>query len=216
MTLRAVLFDVGETLVDETRLWEAWADWLGVPRLTFLGVLGGLIERDHHHLAVLEHFRPGFDLEKERLARREAGRAFHLKRSDLYADAVPSMLALKAAGLLVAVAGNQPLRAEERLRSFGLPADLIVSSERLGVEKPSLEFFRRVADLAGVRPSEAVYVGDRVDNDVIPAKEAGMVSIFIRRGPWGHLHAARPEAKLADATIESLSQLVEVLQTLNV
>jgi HAD superfamily hydrolase (TIGR01549 family) len=191
MTLRAVLFDVGETLVDETRLWEAWAEWLGIPHLTFMGVLGGLIERDQHHLAVLEHFRPGFDLERERAARREAGRASHLEKSDLYPDAIPSMEALKEAGFLVGVAGNQPLRAEECLRSFGLPADLIVSSERLGVEKPSLEFFRRVADLAGFHPEVCAYVGDRVDNDILPAREAGMVSIFIRRGPWGHLHASR-------------------------
>ena len=211
MTLRAVLFDVGETLIDETRLWEAWAAWLGVPHFTLMGVLGGLIERNQHHLAALEHFRPGFDLEKERAARRESGRAYHLEKSDLYADAIPSMEALKAAGFFVGVAGNQSLRAEERIRSWGLPADLVVSSERLGVEKPSTEFFRGVAELAGIDPRDCAYVGDRVDNDVIPAKEAGMVAVFIRRGAWGHIHAGRPESAMADARIESLDELLDVL-----
>src|SRR2546421_90534 len=42
MTIRAVFFDVGETLVDETRQWGAWADWLGIPRLTCFAVLGAV------------------------------------------------------------------------------------------------------------------------------------------------------------------------------
>ena len=49
MKLRAVFFDVGETLIDETRLWGEWADWLGVPRLTLMGVLGALVDRDRPH-----------------------------------------------------------------------------------------------------------------------------------------------------------------------
>lgn len=39
--IEAVVFDVGETLIDETRQWGEWADWLGVPRFTFLAALGG-------------------------------------------------------------------------------------------------------------------------------------------------------------------------------
>ena len=33
--VRAVWFDVGETLIDESREYGTWADWLGVPRHTF-------------------------------------------------------------------------------------------------------------------------------------------------------------------------------------
>jgi hypothetical protein len=39
MPIRFVVFDVGEVLVDETRLWDEWADRLGVSRLTFSAVL---------------------------------------------------------------------------------------------------------------------------------------------------------------------------------
>jgi FMN phosphatase YigB (HAD superfamily) len=59
---------------------------------------------------------------------------------------------------------------------------------------------------------EIAYVGDRLDNDVLPAKAAGMFAIFIRRGPWGYLHATRPEASEADARIESLLELPSLLQ----
>lgn len=42
--MRAVFFDVGETLIDETRMWAEWAWWLGVPCFTFFALLGSLIE----------------------------------------------------------------------------------------------------------------------------------------------------------------------------
>ena len=58
MTIRAVVFDVGETLVDETRAWTAWADALKVPRLTFLATLGGVNARGGDHREVFEILRP--------------------------------------------------------------------------------------------------------------------------------------------------------------
>ncbi|GGP66847.1 hypothetical protein GCM10010231_42110 [Streptomyces sindenensis] len=41
--IRAVVFDVGECLVDETREYGTWADWLGVPRHTFAAQFGATI-----------------------------------------------------------------------------------------------------------------------------------------------------------------------------
>jgi hypothetical protein len=129
--LSTVVLDVGETIVDETRLWGLLADRAEVSRLTLFAVL----------------------------------------------------------------------------RSLGTALDFVASSAGWGVEKPALEFFERVCSESGVPRSEIAYVGDRLDNDVLPAREAGMVAVFIRRGPWGHLHAHWPEAGLADARIDSLSEL---------
>jgi FMN phosphatase YigB (HAD superfamily) len=61
---------------------------------------------------------------------------------------------------------------------MNLPLDFIGSSEKWGVEKPSPEFFGRIVQISGVRAGEIAYVGDRLDNDVLPAKAAGMVSVF--------------------------------------
>ena len=56
-----------------------------------------------------------------------------------------------------------------------------------GVEKPATAFFDRVV-VAGGRPADQVlYVGDRLDNDIRPAQEAGMATALIRRGPWGYI-----------------------------
>jgi FMN phosphatase YigB (HAD superfamily) len=214
LNLRAVFFDVGETLIDETRLWGEWADWLGVPRLTFMGVLGALVGRGMSHLDVFQAFRPGFDLDRERAARIAAGKPPWLDPADLYDDVQPALASLREAGYILGVAGNQPATAEAFLARLDLPVDFVTTSESLGTEKPSLQFFVKLASLAGVEPSEAAYVGDRVDNDVIPAREAGMVAVFIRRGLWGYLHAMRPEVELADARIDSLDELTGVLNGL--
>jgi FMN phosphatase YigB (HAD superfamily) len=48
-----------------------------------------------------------------------------------------------------------------------------------GSRKPSREFFARIVQISGVTPREIAHVGDRVDNDVLPAKAAGMVSVFL-------------------------------------
>ena len=62
------------------------------------------------------------------------------------------------------------------------------------MEKPAPEFFERIVGEAGCAPNEVAYVGDRVDNDVVPALAAGMVAVHLRRGPWGYLHEPPPEA----------------------
>jgi len=212
MTIRAIFFDVGETLVDETRQWGGWADWLGVPRLTFFAALGAVIERGEHHRRVFDLVRPGLDLAREQAARAAVGQVDLFDCSDFYPDALTCLATLKRQGYQIGLAGNQPAAAESALRGLDLPVDYVASSASWGVEKPSPEFFARVVTLAGVEPAEIAYVGDRVDNDVIPAAAAGMLAVFLRRGPWGYLQADRPEAALARIRIDSLAELPEALQ----
>ena len=95
-----------------------------------------------------------------------------------------------------------------------LGADAILISAHLGAEKPAPEFFAAVVAAAGCAPEEIVYVGDRLDNDVLPARRAGMRTVLLRRGPWGHLHAERPDASLADVVVDSLAELPDVVVNL--
>jgi len=210
--IRAVFFDVGETLVDESRDFGGWADWLGVPRHTFFAVLGQVIARGEDHRAVFQHFRPGFDLAVERERR---GEAYGYGEGDLYPDARPCLRALKADGYFVGVVGNQPARTAGLLRDLDLGVDLIATSAGWGVEKPSPAFFERVVEASGFGPGEVAYVGDRLDNDILPARAAGLVTVFVKRGPWGHHHAGRPEAMLADLRIDDLTDLPARLAALS-
>jgi FMN phosphatase YigB (HAD superfamily) len=213
-TLRAVFLDVGETILDETRMWAAWADWLGVPVLTFFALLGVVIERRQHHRQVFHTLRPGMDFEAERQKMVAAGGLPELGPGDLYPDAAPCLEALRTAGLRVGLVGNQPAAIEDVLRELGLRADVIASSETWGVEKPDPAFFAQVVESAGVPPGEVCYVGDRVDNDILPAAAAGMITAFLRRGPWGLVHAAWPEAARADIRLDSLDELLPALYAL--
>jgi HAD superfamily hydrolase (TIGR01549 family) len=210
----AIVFDVGETLIDETRHWGEWADWLGAPRLTFFALLGAAIERGEHHRAVFEHLRPGLDIEVETQRREAVGWTYRFEREDFYPDALPCLRRLRAAGYKIGIAGNQPRQAEAALAAAGVAADFIASSANWGVEKPSPGFFARLAAAAKVPSGEIAYVGDRLDNDVLPAREAGMAAIFIRRGPWGYIGAASPEARRASAIVQSLDELPDVLAAL--
>ena len=102
--------------------------------------------------------------------------------------------------------GNTPAATEELLRPH---VELIGSSGRWGIEKPARAFFERIVAESGVRAEDIAYVGDRVDNDVEPALEAGMVGVHIRRGPWGHLHEP-PAAALRVSSLEELPRLLGV------
>ena len=206
--MRFYVFDVGETLVDETRLWGRHADRLGIRRLTFFGVLGALIAADRHHRDVFAYFGVDADRYLADLARLDDP-ADGILLSDFYPDAAPTMAALRQAGHSVAVAGNQPERAAQEIEALGIELDFVATSASWGLEKPSPEFFARVIAASGAAASEITYVGDRLDNDVLPATDAGMDAVLIRRGPWGHLHAARSEASHAVRIIDSLAELIE-------
>ena len=208
MTLRAVVFDVGETIVDETRAWSAWADWLGIPRLTFLAVCGAVIARGElDHREPLRIFRPGIDLREERRRRAEAGVSDDVIAADLYPDAVACLRAIHDAGYRIGLAGNQPARTEAVLAELGLPLDLLASSESLGVQKPDPRFFGKIAEALDLPPAEIAYVGDRLDNDVRPAAAAGLQAIFIRRGAWAWIQQPSGSPPEAALTVESLAEL---------
>lgn len=208
--LTTVVFDVGETLLDETPAWEAWARWLGVPPFTLAGVLGGLVARGRDHREVVPLLLPGRTLDGERDRRNAAGDDWPAPL--LYSDALPCLEELRRRGWRVVVGGNQPQAFQQLVEELGLPVDHVTSSGELGVEKPSAEFFTRIAATAGARPEECVHVGDRVDNDIVPARAAGMTVVHLRRGPWGVLHADDPALHGVPqlATLADLPGLLEL------
>jgi HAD superfamily hydrolase (TIGR01549 family) len=207
--------DVGETIVDESREYGTWADWLGVSRHTFSAVMGAVIARGQDYRETFQVFKPGFNLGDERRRRRDVGQPEGLSEENLYPDARPCLQALRSMGLVVGLAGNQTKEAEVALVSLSLPVDVVGTSDGWGVEKPSPEFFARVVEEARCSRESILYVGDRLDNDIAPAQKAGLATAWIRRGPWGHI--------LHDATIEAgclfrlrdLSDLPELIRRFN-
>jgi HAD superfamily hydrolase (TIGR01549 family) len=179
-----------------------------------MGVLGGVAAQGRSHREVFEFFQPDFHLRAELERWRTddpGGLRSNFDADDLYADVRPTFSRLREMGKRVVIAGNQPVEARAALEAMELGADAILISADLGLEKPSLDFFQKVCESVGARADDVLYVGDRVDNDVLPAKSAGLQSFLIRRGPWGYLHAEWPQAAQADAIINSLSDIPELL-----
>jgi HAD superfamily hydrolase (TIGR01662 family) len=203
VALKAVVFDVGETLVDEERWWRRLADREGFQPHVVWAALGVTIERGEEHTALWGH------LGMEKPPRWWSEIPYSL--DDLYPDALDCLERTRALGLRVGVVGNQTAALEEWARHAALPADVISSSASLGVRKPDPAFFEQVVELMGCRPDEVAYVGDRVDNDVLPAAVAGLVAIHVRRGPWGCLQRTPPEAALG---LDDLASLPEALASL--
>jgi FMN phosphatase YigB (HAD superfamily) len=199
MTIRAVFFDVGETLVDEERLWREVARAAGLGPHVVWAALGATIERGEDHRELWRR------LGVERPA--TAWDEVVYSTDDLYPDALECLERVRACEVLVGIAGNQSAAMEGWARSARLPADLVTSSATLGVEKPDPEFFRRLVALAGVAPNDVAYVGDRVDNDVLPALDVGLVAFHLRRGPWGRLQATPAGA----VGVESLTAAGDLL-----
>ncbi|UCM88458.1 HAD family hydrolase [Streptomyces marincola] len=210
--IKCVAFDIGETLVRDDRYWAAWADWLGVPRHTLSALVGAVVARGEDNAEAVRLLRPGIDLNAEYAAREAAGHGESLEESDLYDDVRSALSALRGLGVRVAVAGNQTSRAGALLRGLALPVDAVAVSGDWGVAKPHEDFFRRVVDLAGAEPREVLYVGDHPANDVFPARDSGLLTAHLRRGPWGHLWADAPDVRAAaDWSITGLNELADIV-----
>jgi HAD superfamily hydrolase (TIGR01662 family) len=202
---RWVVLDVGETLIDESRTWRAWADELGVSHLEFMSVFGAVVARGQGYPDVVSYF-PGVDWAARRDAVHE--RLGGLTEEDLFADVRPSLDELRGSGYRVAIIGNQPKLVADELRALGVHAEVMVMSGEMGVMKPDPEFFRLTLDLLGdADPGDVAYVGDRIDNDVLPSSAAGMHAVWLRRGPWGVV--PREEPAEADLIVDSLAELAQ-------
>lgn len=209
--IRAVVFDVGETLTSDRRFWADWADWLGVPHHTLSALVGAVVAQGRDNADALRLIRPGLDVWAEYEVREAAGRGERLGEDDLYPDVRPGLQALRDAGLWVGVAGNQTARAAGLLRRLRLPVDGLATSGEWGVAKPAAEFFARVAEWSGFAPQEIAYVGDHPANDIAPARTAGLRTVHLKRGPWGYLWADTEAAALADWRTSSLLELPSLL-----
>ncbi len=198
--LRAVVFDVGETLVDESRAWSEQARTAGVTPFSLMAVIGSVISQGRDH-------RDAWSL----LGVAPPDPAPDIGPGDLYPDALDCLRAARAAGHVVGVAGNQPRGAAAALRAAGVDVDFVAASATWGVAKPSLEFFRRVVTETQTAARRVLYVGDRLDNDIRPASAAGLRTAWLRRGPWAYLQQPRADGARPDLELSDLTQLTDVL-----
>ena len=101
----------------------------------------------------------------------------------LYDDAPPAMDDLKDRGLKLGLISNVEHDINPIMEQLGLPQwlDIVVTSQETGFNKPHPEIFKAALKQAGVKPAEAIYVGDQYQVDVVGARGAGLKGVLIDR-----------------------------------
>jgi len=209
-----VCLDIGECLIDESRAWSTWAQVLEVPPVTLAAIVGAAIVRGEPLAKAL----PGAIDRDDWSGIRDAFENAYggLRAEDLYPDVLPTLAGLRAIGFNIAVIGNQPAIRRAQLLALDMDVDIVATSGTLGAAKPDPAFFARALNLlSSPDPSRVVYVGDRVDNDVIPSLAAGIHAVWLRRGPWGLLQQLPSDATMI-RQIQSLTELPDLLADLTI
>jgi REG-2-like HAD superfamily hydrolase len=110
---------------------------------------------------------------------------------ELFDDVEPALDELEAAGLVLAIVSNFEAWLEDLLGSLGVRDrfGVRVISGREGVEKPDLRIFELALERLSIEATDAMYVGDNPEFDVMPAATLGMTPVLIDR------HGRYPDAE---------------------
>jgi putative hydrolase of the HAD superfamily len=122
---------------------------------------------------------------------------------------------LRGRGLKLAIVANQVETARERLARAGIGGlfDYQGLSVLTGLRKPDPRAFRVAAEALDVSPGACIVVGDRIDNDIVPAKALGMAAIQLRSGRHRRQQPRSP-AETPDAVVTDVLELEEAITSL--
>jgi putative hydrolase of the HAD superfamily len=132
-------------------------------------------------------------------------------------DTLSAVATLDAEGIAMGCVTNTialPSAMEELLSRLGLVRylDAIVVSSGAGYRKPHASLFRHALDGLDVPAEEALFVGDRLLDDISGAKALGMRAVLTHQYRQEALDSA---AVQPDAVIERLGHLPDVVATLS-
>ena len=205
MALRCLFFDVGYTLVDEDAVWEARCrEQADMPEARALGLTAGDIYREIEEAS--RQYLPQYRAVMKKYSFTQVA-PFRGELETLYPEA-PAVLAALSQKYSLGVIANQEKGLKERLQEWGiLPYfTAVASSWEAGASKPDPAIFRLALSLAGCAPEEAFMIGDRLDNDIFPAKSLGMKTVWLRQG-FGALQIPKGPEYTPDSIVDSLTEL---------
>lgn len=198
-----LFFDVGSTLVNENKAYEA--------RIK-TAIAGKDISYQEFYDKMLSYFR------KNKKGDLEALSFYGLERPAWRTDL--ETLYPQTKGILdqlgqeykLGIIANQLPGLEERLKDFGILDyfSAIFSSADLGLAKPDPAIFRLALQKTNCLPQQAIMIGDRLDNDIAPARRIGMKTIWVKQG-FGRLAQVKNLDEGADWTVEKLTDVLPIL-----
>lgn len=202
--IRWVFFDIGSTLVDEEEAYNhRIRDMIRGTPITF----------EQFSEKRIQYAKAGYNGDQKAIEYFALNKTpWHSEDEVPFDDCEETLRTLCDKGYQLGIIANQKPGAKGRLDAWGLGRyfSVIASSAELGVSKPDNEIFRQALAMADCRPENAVMVGDRLDNDIRPAKELGMKTIRIRKGIAVF---AKPscEAEVPEHTVDNLSEIIRIL-----
>ncbi|KQR52117.1 hydrolase [Leifsonia sp. Leaf336] len=239
--IRVVLFDLDDTLFAHRAAVstgiQRYAARLGEPYGTMAAVdlvaLWHDLEEQHYHA----YLAGRLDFEGQRQARARDFAARHgvvlgdaeasawfsdyfehyVAAWSLHHDALRCLDALEAAipGVRFGLITNGDLAFQRRkVEAVGLDSRMehLIASGEVGVAKPDARIFEEACSEFGVRPEEAVYVGDRLRTDAIGAARAGLTGVWLnRRGDVPSADDAAEATASGVIEIRSLDELPEAI-----
>jgi HAD superfamily hydrolase (TIGR01549 family) len=201
--IKWLFFDVGSTIVDEHIAYEHRMQEIADSAKTTY---------DNVYKTAMSFYKQNKkgDLETAKLLGVELTK-WHKEDEILYEDAV-KCLEILSSKYKIGVIANQELGTKERLEQHGILQyiDLVIASAEEGVAKPDKKIFEIALERGMCSPDNAIMIGDRVDNDIIPAKLLGMHTIWIKQG-FGQYWNITEEIEKPDYIVHSLIDLCNIL-----
>lgn len=202
--IKWLFFDVGSTLVDETECYNhRIQDAIAGTNITF--------EEFNEKRMLFSKQNLKGDIEALRFFGLTKT-PWHLEDEKLYDDTGSVLSSLCERGYNIGVIANQSAGTQKRLENWGLMKyiQLVIASAEEGVAKPDKRIFEIALERSMCSPNEAVMIGDRIDNDIIPAKKMGMATIWVKQG-YGKYWTITNESEKADFEVNNLTELLNLL-----
>lgn len=197
--IKWIFFDIGSTLTDESKAYEL--------RFREIADMAGCSYEKicQEALAFYKQNQKGdFEVAKKYGLTKPK---WHKEAERLY-EGVPQLLESLSKKYKIGIIANQSPGSKERLQEYGILQyiNLVVASAEEGVAKPDLKIFELALERSGCLPEHAVMVGDRIDNDIVPARKMGMHTVWVKQG-YGKYWEVQQEEEMSEIQVESIVEI---------
>lgn len=200
--IKYLFFDIGSTLVDETecvkKRCEVIIESNNIDRQEFYDRVEKCAKTDSYAVRAAALYY-GAEIPR-----------WYGELEKLYPD-TKMILEILSQKYKLGVIANQVSGTKDRLDNWGIGKyfDVVVASAEADCSKPDLKIFNLALEQAGCKPNEAVMIGDRLDNDIVPAKQLGMKTVWVRQG-FAKYQNISNETEKPDFIIDSIGDILDV------
>ena len=201
--IKWIFFDIGSTLVDESVVYER--------RFKAISKLANA-SKEYVFQKAIEFYKNNRKGDLEVINLFGVNMPKWESQYEMLFDDTELCLRVLSSKYKIGIIANQDYGTENRLINFGIRQyiDVIIASAEEGVAKPDKRIFELALNRTNCKAEHAVMIGDRIDNDIIPAKEMGMKTVWIKQG-MGKYWKISNDYENADFVIDNLSELLTIL-----